>query len=68
MTPDITVDKARNMLLKEERRTVRDSQITVLYEIISMRSSDKRISSRKTAEAIVKCFKCEKNYKESRCW
>ena len=32
-----------------------------------MRSSDKRIPSRKTAEAIVKCFKYEKDYKELRC-
>ena len=68
MISDITVDKARNMLLKKERRTVRNSQITVLYKIMNTRFSDKRIPSRKAAKAIVKCFKCEKDYKELRYW
>lgn len=68
MTPGITADKARNMLLEEERRTARDPQTTALYKMMGTRSSDKRIPSRKAAEATVECSKCGKDHKESRCW
>lgn len=57
MTPGITADKARNMLLEEERRTARDPQTTALYGMVGTRSREAK-----------KCSKCGKRHDEEDCW
>ena len=65
MTPGISADKARNMLLEEERRTTKRSD-TALYEgYVSLRSPEKRTPSSK---AVVQCSSCGKPHKEEHCW
>ena len=70
---EMIADKARNMLLEEERRLAKDMDTSIsLYGAVfaALRSLGKRISSRKAAEAIedMKCFKCGKRHKDQNCW
>ena len=62
---EITANKVKNMFLKKEKRTVRNVN-TLLKVYIILRSFGKKISSKKVAKVIknVKCFKCEKRYKD----
>ena len=66
MTPGITADKARNMLLEEERRTKTSEQGSGLA-LAGVRT---RIPSRKVLENAdtTSCSKCGKGHKEERCW
>ena len=68
MISRIIVNKTRNILLKEERRFVKDKINTIisLYKttFTALKSFDKRFSSRKTT---LKCIKCEKFYKDEHC-
>ena len=66
MTPDMTAEKARNMLLEEERRKKRPEG-DALGAYAATRPSEKRTSSRKALEASA-CSKCGKNHDEKMCW
>ncbi|CAD6586966.1 MAG: hypothetical protein ASARMPRED_002898 [Alectoria sarmentosa] len=69
MMPGMTADKARNMLLEEERRLAKDrtDTSTSLYgtAFAALRSPDKRFPSRK---ATLECVKCGKPHKDEHCW
>lgn len=72
VTPGMTADKARNMLLEEERRLVKDKnqQDTPLYgtAYAALRTPDKRVPSRKAKEAVKECSRCGKPHDEEICW
>ena len=69
VTPGMTADKARNILLEEERRLGKDkNQDTLPYGLAATRGPDKRTPSRKaTVEDVLKCPKCGGNHKEKKC-
>ena len=67
MTPEMTANKARNMLLEEKRRLNLNKNQNELYIAAATRPAEKRIPSRKAAENM-KCTRYEKNHNEKNCW
>ena len=74
LTPGITADRAKNMLLEEERRT-KSSQAQANIDLVgraftAVRSLDKRTPSRRALEAANKgpCPKCGKDHSEAFYW
>ena len=64
MIPGIPADKARNMLLKEERRINTKPTESIGMAYTAIRPPGKRTITRKAAEAkeVLKCLKYTKNY------
>ena len=62
MMPGMTADKARNMLLEEERRLAKDKD-TPLYgtAYAALKSPDKRTPSRKASLECPRCGKAHEN-------
>ena len=69
MTPGMTADKARNMLLEEERRR-KPAELDILGGYAAVRPSEKRTPSRKALESGSGsgCSRCGKDHKEKVCW
>ena len=70
LTPGMTAEKARNMLLEEERRMKSNqTDINTLGAFAAVRSPDKRTPSRKAVEAAFgPCSKCGKAHSDATCW
>ena len=68
VTPGMTADKARNMLLEEERRKKQPGvSDDALGGYAAIRPPGKRTPSRKALEASA-CSKCGKDHDEKVCW
>lgn len=75
VTPGMTAAKARNMLLKEERRSG-NRKLVKVEAFAAVKAPGKRHSSRKSLEFSESgsgsgsgpCSKCEKRHKEEACW
>ena len=67
VTPGMTADKARSMLLDEERRTVKPSD-KALYTFAALRAPEKRTPSRKAIQNTLECPKCGKPHEKEDCW
>ena len=67
MTPKMTANKARNMLLEEERRLNlnKNQSDHELYIAAATRPAEKRKPSQKAME---ECGKCGKGHNEKNCW
>ena len=70
MTPGMTADKARNMLLEEERRTrpLESETLGTLNAYAATRPVGKRTLSRRALEGVEPCSKCGKDHEERVCW
>ena len=69
VTPGMTADKARNMLLEEERRTnAKPIESIETGAYAAVRPLGKRTMSRKATEEVLECPKCGKNHLEKNCW
>ena len=70
VTPGMTADKTRNMLLEEERRTKAMPIESNGMAFAAVRPPGKRTMSRKAAEEaeeVLKCSKCGKNHLDKNC-
>ena len=66
MTPGITAEKARNMLLDEERWTGLEPLSS--YSFAALRDPEKRTPSRKVRETFLEYPKCGKPHEKEDCW
>ena len=69
MTPEMTADKARNMLLEEEGRLNLDKNQDDhgLYIAAATRPAERRTPSKKAVENM-DCTRCGKHHNEKSCW